>query len=457
MNFDNEEAVTISNENILTDVSKDFITVHVPEGTDGIDDYAFEGISEKLRATYLPDSLSEISPTAWHGCDNMETVVCNFAKKKWEDMTLNTPNVYLPLRCKFYFTDSVMKNSEYTLLLNPHKPDVLQAVNHYAEKVEEPHVSELAPYCAEDCWDLKEVYLGSDFNMVRSLGEGAFKNCYSLRVLKLHTNATVIPKGFMEGCTSLQQIRIPDSIFVIEKDSFRDCKSMEQLNLNKAVCIGENAFNGCHRLREIELPKTIKQVGTNVFANCLSLVSITINKEIRFISDSFKGSPISEIHFTGTRAQFTKKFGNGFMTISPEALIVCEDGILQNGEFQIKNKELVAVNEMAEELEVPEGVEVVNSCFYHLGVKRLVLPSTIKELGDELWLGNTGIDVYYNGTMADWQKIKKDFTFFDPYDITGHGEFTEITCLDGEIKEFYRKPYDDELGCGADCEQVSVL
>jgi hypothetical protein len=269
----------------------------------------------------------------------------------------------------------------------------------------------------------------------------------------------VIPKGFMEGCTSLQQIRIPDSIFVIEKDSFRDCKSMEQLNLNKVVCIGENAFNGCHRLREVELPKTIKQVGTNVFSNCSSLVSITINKEIRLISDSFKCSPISEIHFTGTRAQFTKKFGNGFMTISPEALIVCEDGILQNGEFQIKNKELVAVNEMAEELEVPEGVEVVNSCFYHLGVKRLVLPSTIKELGDELWLGNTGIDVYYNGTMADWQKIKKDFTFFDPYDITGHGhgDFTEITCLDGEIKEFYRKPYDDELECGADCEQVSVL
>ena len=126
-------------------------------------------------------------------------------------------------------------------------------------------------------------------------------------------------------------------------------------------------------------------------------------------------------------------------------------------DFIIEDGVLVEYTGHGGDVVVPEGVEVVNSCFYHLGVKRLVLPSTVKELGDELWLGNTGIDVYYNGTMADWQKIKKDFTFFDPYDITGYGEFTEITCLDGEIKEFYRKPYDDELECGADCEQVSVL
>ena len=455
MNFN--DAVTISNENILTNVSDELVTVHVPEETDKIGDYAFEEVSESLRATYISENVREISPTAWHGCDKMEAVVCNFTKNHWEELTLNTPNIYLPLSCKFYFTDSVMNNSEHTVLLNPHKPDVLQAVNHYAEKVEEPHVSALAPYCAEDSWDLKEVYLGSDFNMVRSLGEGAFKNCYSLRVLKLHTNATVIPKGFMEGCTSLQQIRIPDSIFVIEKDSFRDCKSMEQLNLNKVVCIGENAFNGCHRLREIELPKTIKHVGTNVFANCSSLVSITINKEIQFLSDSFRGSPISEIIFTGTRAQFTKKFASGFMTISPDALIVCNDGILQNGELRIKNKELVAINEFTDELEVPEGVEVVNPCFYHLNVKRLVLPSTVKELGDELWLGNTGIEVYYNGTIAEWQRIKKDFTFFDSYNITKPGEYTQITCLDGVINEVYRKPYDDELEYEVDCEQVTVL
>ena len=454
MNFN--DAVTISNENILTNVSDELVTVHVPEETDKIGDYAFEEVSESLRATYISENVREISSTAWHSCDKMQAVVCNFTKDEWKKITLNTPNIYLPLSCKFYFKDCVMNNSETSVLFNPNKPDTLQAVNHYAEKIVEPHVSELAPYCAEDCWDLKEVYLGSDFNMVRSLGEGAFKNCYSLRVLKLHTNATVIPKGFMEGCTSLQQIRIPDSIFVIEKDSFRDCKSMEQLNLNKVVCIGENAFNGCHRLREIELPKTIKQVCTNVFANCSSLVSITINKQIGFISDSFKGSPISEIHFTGTRAQFTKKFGNGFMTISPEALIVCEDGILQNGEFQIKNKELVAVNEMEEELEVPEGVEVINPCFYHLNVQRVVLPSTVKELGDELWLGNTGIEVYYNGTIAEWQRIKKDFTFFDSHNITEPGAFTTICCFDGDIKEYYRKPY-DELECEADCEQVSVL
>lgn len=454
MNFN--DAVTISNENILTNVSEDMVTVHVPESTDKIGDYAFEEVSENLKATFISDSVTEISPTAWHGCDKMEAVVCDFPKAKWEEMTLNTPNIYLPLNCKLYFTDCVMTNSEKTVLLNPQKPNILQAVNHYAEKIVKPYVSEVAPYACEDCWNLRDVSLGSEFNKVIKLGEGAFKNCCSLRALTLHTSATVIPQGFMEGCDSIQKLDIPESVFVVERDAFRDC-GMEEVNLSNVVDIDEEAFYGCRNLRQFVLPRTIKRVALNAFANCPRLVSLTINKEIQFLSDSFRGSPISEIIFTGTRAQFTRKFGSGFMTISPEVLIVCNDGILQNGELRIKNKELVAINEFTDELEVPEGVEVVNPCFYHLNVKRVVLPSTVKELGDELWLGNTGIEVYYNGSIAGWQRIKKDFTFFDSYNITKPGEYTQITCLDGVINEFYRKPYDDELEYEADCEQVSVL
>lgn len=454
MNFN--DAVTISNENILTNVSEDMVTVHVPESTDKIGDYAFEEVSENLKATFISDSVTEISPTAWHGCDKMEAVVCDFSKAKWEEMTLNTPNIYLPLSCKFYFTDCVMNNSETTILLNQQKPDTLQSVNHYAEKIAEPYVSKLAPYACEDCWDLREVSLGTDLNMVRELGEGAFKNCCSLRALTLHTSATVIPQGFMEGCKSIQKLDIPESVFVVERNAFRAC-GMEEVNLSNVVDIDEEAFYGCSKLRQVVLPRTMKRVATSTFGDCKSLTSITINKEIQFLSDSFRGSPISEIIFTGTRAQFTRKFGSGFMTISHEVLIVCNDGSLQNGELRIKNKELVAINEFTDELEVPEGVEVVNPCFYHLNVKRVVLPSTVKELGDELWLGNTGIEVYYNGSIAEWQRIQKDFTFFDSYNITKPGEYTQITCLDGVINEFYRKPYDDELEYEADCEQVSVL
>ncbi len=455
MIFDNVEAVTISNENILTNVSDELVTVHVPEETDKIGDYAFEEVSENLKATYISENVREISPTAWHCCDKMEAVVCNFTKNQWEEMTLNTPNIYLPLSCKFYFTDCVMNNSETTVLLNPQKPDTLQSVNHYAEKIAEPYVSKLAPYACEDCWDLREVSLGTDLNMVRELGEGAFKNCYSLRAFELYTNATVIPNSFMEGCTSIKKLNIPESVFVIKRDGFRDC-GMEDVNLSNVVCLEEEAFFSCRNLRKIVLPKKMKHVASNVFANCSSLVSITINKEIQFLSDSFRGSPISEIIFTGTRAQFTRKFNSGFMTISPEVLIVCNDGIIQNGKLRIKNKELVAINELIDEIDIPEGVEVINPCFYHRNIKRFVLPSTLKELGDELWLGNIDIEVYYNGTIAEWQRIKKDFTFFDPYDLTAPGAFTTISCLDGDIKEFYRKPY-DELECEADCEQVSVL
>lgn len=455
MNFNNE-ALTISTENILKNVSEaeSLVTVNIPAGTDSIGDYAFEEVGETLQAVYIPNSVSGISPTAFHGCDKMRVIFCDFTKAQWEEITLNTPNIYLPLECKFYFTDCVMENTEKKVLLNPQKPEILQAVNHYVTEVAESYISEVAAYAAEDCWDLSEVSLGTPLNKISSLGKGTFKNCYALRTFTLYTSASIVPESFMEGCESIQKLIIPESIFVIEKKAFRDCGMMD-VNLNNATCIGEDAFSECRNLRQVILPRTMKCVAINAFANCNNLRSITINKEIQYLSDSFRGSPISEIIFTGTRAQFSKKFGAGFMTISPEALIFCHDGILQNGEVQIKNKALVGINEMVDELEVPEGVEVINPCF-HLNVKRLVLPSTIKELGDELWLGNTDIEIYYNGTIAAWQRVKKGFTFFDPYNLTAPGTFTTISCLDGDIKEFYRKPY-DELEWEADCEQVSVL
>jgi hypothetical protein len=37
------------------------------------------------------------------------------------------------------------------------------------------------------------------------------------------------------------------------------------------------------------------------------------------------------------------------------------------------------------------------------------------------------------------------------------GKYTQITCLDGDIKGGYRKPYDNELEYEADCEEFSVL
>ena len=450
------ETVTINYEKILTNTAKDIITVHVPEGTTHIGDYAFEEVSDSLQAVYLPSSLTKIAPTAWHGCDFIQAIFCDFTKEYWQEITLSAPNVYLPLNCKIYFTDCVMKISESTILFHPKNPETLQAINHYANKIEETNVSELAPYCCEDCWNLKKVSLGSKLHQIKKIGEGTFKNCCSLIDLTLHTNSTVIPRSFMEGCSSIQKLNIPESVFLIEKDAFRECRSLELVSLNNVVCIEDNSFEGCNSLRMVELPKTIKRVSTNAFSNCSNLISITINKEVQSISDSFRGSPISEIIFTGTRPQFTRKFGRGFMTISPEAMIVCNDGILQNGELQIKNNELIAINELVDEIEVPEGVTVIHPCFYNRNVKKIILPSTTKELGDQLWLGKIDIEVFYNGTIAEWERVKKDLTFFDPYEITKPGEYTKIFCLDGELKEFYRKPYDG-IDCESECEQVDTL
>jgi len=58
--------------------------------------------------------------------------------------------------------------------------------------------------------------------------------------------------------------------------AFRECVSLKHVELpGRIEKIGKDAFLDCTALESISFPQTIKEIGENAFRNCTSLASVT--------------------------------------------------------------------------------------------------------------------------------------------------------------------------------------
>ena len=116
---------------------------------------------------------------------------------------------------------------------------------------------------------------------VKSIGEGAFKNCVNL------SGAIVIPDdceifgtvrgvnnvsgGVFEGCTNITSISLPANLQDTGSRAFYNCTNLScELNLPASLKkIGSLAFYGCSNLTgPLKLPDGLETLGNSAFENC---------------------------------------------------------------------------------------------------------------------------------------------------------------------------------------------
>ena len=112
------------------------------------------------------------------------------------------------------------------------------------------------------CYLFDEHRKIDDINKVKSIGDGAFYNC-----------------------TSLKSIVIPNSVKSIGKWTFYNCTSLKSIVISSLVKnIGNLAFSYCTSLKSIIIPDSVKSIGKWAFENCTSLNEII-----------FKGKTIGQV------------------------------------------------------------------------------------------------------------------------------------------------------------------
>lgn len=141
----------------------------------------------------------------------------------------------------------------------------------------------------EAFWGCKNITSITIPNSIMSIGRNAFRNCTSLKTVKLNNRGWWhIQAGTFRDCSSLTSIEPSDNIAGIYSQAFAGCESLKSLNLPNVEEIEEEAFMDCVSLDSINLGTELSYVNTDVFYNCQQLKTLTIPgsvKGISFVSD----------------------------------------------------------------------------------------------------------------------------------------------------------------------------
>ena len=112
---------------------------------------------------------------------------------------------------------------------------------------------------------------------VTSIGDDAFRECFSLTSVTIGNGVTSIGERAFWFCESLTSVTIPNSVTSIGYSAFCGCSSVTSITIpNSVTSIGDGAFSRWSSLASVTIPNGVTSIGDGAFSRCSSLVSVTI-------------------------------------------------------------------------------------------------------------------------------------------------------------------------------------
>ena len=247
----------------------------------------------------------------------------------------------------------------------------------------QPGVTSIGKNAFSLCTNLESITIPKS---VTSIGWSAFQGCSSLKSITIPEGVTSIEWGAFQGCSSLMSITIPEGVTSIGDSAFEDCRGLTSISLPESVIkIGNYAFKSTALTGKFVIPSGVTKIGDGLFENCQKLTEVVIPDGITFIGpyafkytgitsfvipdgirtinvDTFYGTrldritiPVSvtainpsafgneyvngyvkEVHYTGTKSDWSRIGVGGANERLREATIHCTDGdIVPNTENSI--------------------------------------------------------------------------------------------------------------------------
>lgn len=169
-------------------------------------------------------------------------------------------------------------------------------------------------YTFRECRSLKNIRIPSS---VTSIGEGAFESCSNLTSVNIPNFVTSIREAAFYGCSNLTSINIPNSVTSIGERAFENCRSLTSINIPTSVtAIGRAAFAYCTVLTSINIPSSVTSIGKRAFYYCRSLTSINISTSV---------TSIGERAFIGCRSLMSINIPNSVTSIEEYAFADCSN------------------------------------------------------------------------------------------------------------------------------------
>lgn len=268
----------------------------VPNTCKSIGVYAFHACGG-LKRIELPSSLSSIGYHAFGNCQSLSVVVSyilspfeigqtvfassyegsyNNAGEWVVTYTPTSANLYVPVGTKSSYQAIAGWNMFADIIEGELKEGTYDGLN-YSYLVD----SEDAILVAGDYLSLTDVTIpqsvvfDGESYVVKSVGAGAFRNCYNLQTVTFSEGLETIGEEAFYYCSSVNFSSLPSTIKSIGDLAFINCNALTKLDIpNGCTTIGESAFKDCASLQSIKLPSSITSIGEYAFRGLYNLQKV---------------------------------------------------------------------------------------------------------------------------------------------------------------------------------------
>ena len=327
----------------------------------------------------------------------------------------------------------------------------------------------------QGCSSLVEIAFPTGLEKIDQYG---FSQCTALESIRIEGRTTIKNYAFTH-CSSLREVELGDSVTFDYTHIFNYCTSLESIRIPKRVTRLTSLFEGCTKLREVIMHDDIDDIDV-CFYNCPALESFYIGPKVQILFGTiFYGCPgVKEIVYGGTMHDwYTIEKSSTWRSGAPNLKVIkCIDGEITNlnadsaaGSFGLLYEmnadgesatfrgfregvnfgleveiatyyygkpvtriadELVNAAYFSGTLILPNGVESIGESQFDSmpRLKGVVLPKNLKSIDKDAFRGAPEVNtVTYLGSMAEWEKIKKN----ERWNYTA--VFTTVHCSDGDL------------------------
>ena len=252
-----------------------------------------------------------------------------------------------------------------------------------------------------------------NFSGIRTIDDGAFRNCTSLAEITLPNTLTSIGGNTFYGCTSLAEITLPASLTSIGGSTFNSCSlltSVINLENTKVTSIGAKTFQGCSSLTEITFPSSLTKILNGAFQVCSSLAEITFPDTLTIIGQY------------------------AFLSCKSLTRVVN----LENTQLTSISDELFSGCSSLTEITLPAGVTSIGTSAFRncSALAEIALPSSLTSIGSGAFNGckllarvlnleNTQLTKILNGAFNGCTALA-EITF--PNTLTSIGQYAFLNC-----------------------------
>ena len=226
---------------------------------------------------------------------------------------------------------------------------------------------------------------------------GISGNCKATEIIipakEYGRSVTSIAHEAFQNKTNITKVTFPDSIILIGYNAFDGCTNLTSLVFGTGLtAVRYQAFANCTSLETATFPEGFKSLGGETFADCANLKTVNFGKNLQNLTrNDFVGcTKLESVNIAEDNVNFHNIGG-----------IICNSDVT----------DIVLVpRAISGRLVVPATITTIKyidfqSCKNITGV---VIHQEVTKIEDYAFSGCTALtDLYYEGSEADWGKIKK--------------------------------------------------